>query len=82
MNDADIAATFHAHDYFHFYAPLWGDDRSWREAEEICSVLALKPGDAVLDAPCGHGRISNELAARRMRVAGVDITAAFFGRVP
>jgi len=32
---------------------------------------------SVLDAPCGHGRISNLLAARGLEVVGVDASALF-----
>jgi SAM-dependent methyltransferase len=40
------------------------------------AVLDLKRGTRVLDAPCGEGRISRELARRGHLVTGVDITPA------
>ena len=40
---------------------------AWRE-------LGLKPGDRVLDCPCGHGRHAVELFRRGCRVTGIDIS--------
>jgi SAM-dependent methyltransferase len=37
-------------------------------------ALRLSPGSRVLDAPCGHGRHSLELARRGYRVTGVDFS--------
>jgi cyclopropane fatty-acyl-phospholipid synthase-like methyltransferase len=45
------------------------------EADFLERELALEPGARVLDAPCGHGRHSVELAARGYRVVGVDLSA-------
>jgi SAM-dependent methyltransferase len=39
--------------------------------------LRLEPGSAVLDVPCGEGRIGRALARRGHRVTGVDITERF-----
>ena len=47
------------------------------EADFIAGVLGLEPGARVLDAPCGEGRLSRELASRGFRVTGVDISASF-----
>ncbi len=38
------------------------------------AVLDLSPGERVLDAPCGDGRIGREFARRGYRVTGLDIT--------
>jgi SAM-dependent methyltransferase len=43
------------------------------EADFIARSLDLGPGARVLDAPCGAGRHSLELAARGFRPAGIDI---------
>ena len=51
-------------DYRYFY---YGDERSSdassdTEASQVASLLGLQPGMRVLDAPCGHGRITERLA--------------------
>lgn len=79
MHDADIAATFEADDYFYFYGP-WTDERNRIEADQIWRLLQLAEGDSVLDAPCGHGRLTNILASRGCRMTGVDITEPFIAR--
>jgi SAM-dependent methyltransferase len=42
------------------------------EVDFLQSRLGLEPGKRVLDAPCGHGRHSLELARRGLRVTGID----------
>jgi ubiquinone/menaquinone biosynthesis C-methylase UbiE len=37
----------------------------------------VAPGAAVLDAPCGHGRIANLLARKGFEVTGIDIAPLF-----
>jgi SAM-dependent methyltransferase len=64
-------------DYLHFYASYLTDELNDREADEIVSLLGLGDGAKVLDAPCGHGRISNRLARRGMDVVGVDASTRF-----
>ena len=71
MAPFDFDAVF-GEDYLHFYLPLLDEDHNRAEAEEVVETLGLRPGDRVLDAPCGHGRISNLLAARGIVVVGVD----------
>jgi SAM-dependent methyltransferase len=72
----DADASF-GDDYLHFYGAMLDDERSDGEAEEIVAHLGLGPEDTLLDAPCGHGRISNRLAARGLRVIGVDRSSAY-----
>lgn len=63
-----------------FFTDLWLEvhrhshiaDQSRQEAERVAALLQLAPGDAVLDVPCGDGRIAVELAARGYAVTGVD----------
>jgi SAM-dependent methyltransferase len=75
MSTFDFDAVFHE-DYLHFYEPQLSE-RSDDETAEIIETLGLVAGDRVLDAPCGHGRIANRLAAAGMKVTGVDITGHF-----
>jgi SAM-dependent methyltransferase len=76
MSEFDFDAAF-GENYLHFYVPLLNDEHNRAEVDEIIETLGLKPGDRVLDAPCGHGRISNLLASHGMIVTGVDQSALF-----
>ncbi|MGH8990604.1 MAG: SAM-dependent methyltransferase [Acidimicrobiia bacterium] len=56
----------------------------WRSAgdaasdvDRIVALASLRPGDAVLDVPCGNGRHAHELADRGVRVVGIDACAEF-----
>lgn len=73
MESFDTKGTFND-DYLWFYEPMLTPERSRQEAEEIVTTLMLAPGSSILDAPCGHGRIANLLAAQGFRVTGVDLT--------
>jgi len=64
-------------DYLYFYADRLAAEHSDRETEVILGLLDLPPGALVLDAPCGHGRIANRLAARGLRVVGLDSNPEF-----
>ncbi|HEX2038331.1 MAG TPA: class I SAM-dependent methyltransferase [Acidimicrobiales bacterium] len=48
-----------------------------QEVDFLVDVLALTPGDRVLDVGCGPGRHAHALARRGMHVVGVDISARF-----
>ncbi len=50
------------------------------EIEFIWKAAGLEPGMRVLDVPCGDGRITAPLAARGLRMTGVDITPALLER--
>jgi SAM-dependent methyltransferase len=43
-----------------------------KEVEGLIRLLRLKPGDRILDVPCGTGRHSGALASRGFDVVGVD----------
>ena len=43
-------------------------------ADFLEAVLDLSPGERVLDAPCGEGRLGREFARRGYRVTGLDAT--------
>ena len=47
------------------------------ETDFLMEHLGLSRGDRVIDAPCGHGRLSIELARRGCEVTGVDISSEF-----
>ncbi len=48
-----------------------------QEVDFLVDALALEPGSRVLDAGCGPGRHSLELARRGVRVVGVDASPEF-----
>ena len=72
----DVDATF-GDDYLYFYAESTDEGHSDDDAAEILGRLDLPPGSRVLDAPCGHGRISRRLATAGLCVTGVDLSARF-----
>jgi SAM-dependent methyltransferase len=72
----DMEATF-GDDYLYFYEESIDDAHSDADTAEILGLLALAPGARILDAPCGHGRISRRLAAAGMEVTGIDLTPAY-----
>lgn len=55
----------------------WADLVADDDTAELERHLRLDPASAVLDVPCGEGRIGRALAKRGHRVTGVDITEAF-----
>lgn len=59
------------------FAPVIFDEARWKEAPRVAEYLkalgGLEDGDSVLDAGCGIGRISVELALIGLKVTGVDI---------
>jgi SAM-dependent methyltransferase len=58
------------------YVRLWesaeASGNADRQAAGLISILGLRPGSSVLDAPCGYGRISKVLAQSGVHVLGVD----------
>ncbi len=64
-------------DYLYFYKGLLDEERNKADVERIVETLGVVPGDKVLDAPCGHGRIANLLAEHGLLVTGVDATQEF-----
>lgn len=65
-----------------FAEDLWlkPDNVGEEEAAFIAKALHLRPGQAVLDAPCGAGRIAVHLACRRCKVTGIDLRPSFTNR--
>lgn len=64
-------------DYLYFYEQFLTQERTEREVDVLWRVLDLEPGLSVLDLGCGHGRIANALAERRVHVTGLDSTPLF-----
>ena len=68
---------FESEKFWTQYAPIMFDDARWAEAPTVAQyvrdIAKLAPGSKVLDAGCGLGRISVELAALGLDVTGVDI---------
>lgn len=75
-----MAEWFESEDFWTTYGPIMYDDNLWAEAPDVadyvCKIAGLKKGSKVLDAACGIGRISVELAERGLDVTGVDITSS------
>ena len=75
-----MAEWFESEDFWTTYGPIMYDDNLWAEAPDVadyvCKIAGLKKGSKVLDAACGIGRISIELAERELDVTGVDITSS------
>lgn len=59
------------------YGPIMFDEQRWAEAtavaEQICTLANLPVGSTILDAGCGPGRISIELALCGLEVTGLDL---------
>lgn len=50
------------------------------EAEVIARLLALRPGERVLDLACGHGRHARALAGRGLALVGLDRSGPYLER--
>jgi cyclopropane fatty-acyl-phospholipid synthase-like methyltransferase len=48
-----------------------------READFLAKALKCEVGSHFLDAPCGNGRLSIELARRGFKMTGVDLAGEF-----
>ena len=59
---------------------LHPDEVGQREAQFVLKALHLRRGDAVLDAPCGAGRVSFHLARAGCVVTGLDLRETFIRR--
>jgi 2-polyprenyl-3-methyl-5-hydroxy-6-metoxy-1,4-benzoquinol methylase len=78
MSDFDFEGVFEE-DYLYFYEPMLRE-RTETDVDTIVRLLERESGAEILDCPCGHGRISNALAARGFRVTGIDASELFLER--
>ena len=68
---------FENESFWQNFGPVMFDSQRWAEApgiaESVIKIAGLTKGSSVLDAGCGPGRISVELASKGLDVTGVDI---------
>ena len=62
--------------YFKVQGPGYPAARTAAEVDVLVAALELRPGQRVLDVPCGEGRHTIELGARGIACAGVDFNPA------
>ena len=67
-------------DYDYFYGRRLGPERSKQEADFIRRLAELQSEQAVLDVPCGDGRIAIPVAEARCIVVGIDQNERLIGR--
>lgn len=63
-------------DWVHVHADFWSPEQSTQQTDLIESCLDMETGGAILDVPCGEGRIARRLAERGYQVTGVDQSSA------
>lgn len=63
-------------DYLYFYEQRAAEVTEV-DVDVLWRLLKLEPGIELLDLACGHGRIANRLAARGVRVTGLDASPLF-----
>jgi 2-polyprenyl-3-methyl-5-hydroxy-6-metoxy-1,4-benzoquinol methylase len=64
--------TFFDLEYLRIWGQMFTEDANAKQAADLWSMLDLKPGCRLLDAPCGWGRLSRPLALLGANVLGVD----------
>lgn len=69
--------TYFAGLYGEVLAATFSEADSLAQADLIARLLDLRPGEAVLDIPCGMGRLSLPLARMGFAVTGLDIEKLF-----
>ncbi|PBB51824.1 MULTISPECIES: class I SAM-dependent methyltransferase [Mesorhizobium] len=66
--------SYFSEDYYHFGDAVNPPEASDRQAGVIWNLLSLAEGASVLELGCGYGRITNRLAEKGARIAGLDIS--------
>ena len=79
MDDKDPWWT--SGEFWSEFAPLMFDtdrrDRARQDIEEILALTSPPPGARILDAGCGPGRHTLELARRGYDATGIDLQQAY-----
>lgn len=71
----DWSHRFFSHpDYLAIYREMTGPQRTCQELDFCEMALGWRPGDSILDAPCGAGRHSAPMAQQGLRVTGLDLS--------
>jgi SAM-dependent methyltransferase len=60
-----------------FWRAAVSEEQTRAESDFLLQHLQLSAGAKVLDAPCGNGRLSIDLAGRGLALTGVDIASEF-----
>ncbi len=80
-NSLPISDTWYESFFTGINCELWEKAVSaeWnhQEADFLFGLLQMKPGQRLLDIPCGNGRLSVELSAKNLLVTGVDLSETF-----
>jgi 2-polyprenyl-3-methyl-5-hydroxy-6-metoxy-1,4-benzoquinol methylase len=63
-----------------FWGKIIPPELTAMEVAFLKRALMLKPGDAVLDVPCGNGRHTIELAREGFRLTGLDLSREFLDK--
>jgi SAM-dependent methyltransferase len=60
-----------------FWKEVYDEPHTKAETDFILELLSVTPGAAILDVPCGEGRLSREMASRGYVMTGVDFSLSF-----
>ncbi len=71
---------FFDEEYLELWSHLYPASQCESDAESIRTILNLGPGDRILDAACGYGRMSLPFAKLGLSVLGVDYSADLLAR--